>query len=533
MPILGFEGTAHTCGVGIVDDGQVLANARDAYAPDEGGIHPREAARHHADVLPDVLDDALEEAGVGLADVDAVAFSQGPGLGPCLRTVATPARALALELDVPLVGVNHCVAHLEIGRHVAGMEDPVLLYVSGANTQVIAYATGRYRVIGETLDIGVGNMLDKFAREHGLPFPGGPKVEQLAGEGDELVELPYSVKGMDVAFSGILTAALERDEPLEDVAFSLQETVFAMLTEVTERALAHLGKDEVVLGGGVACNDRLKAMVAAMADRRGAEAAWPEPGLCVDNAAMIAHAGRVQLDAGQTTPVEASAVDQAYRTDDVDAVWRDAEGRPEVRTIDGPRHCAEAVVEPATHRGRDVMVKRRVDKPYRHPALDRRMRRRRTAREARLLRRARRAGVRTPFVVAAEPPATLVLETIEGPTLREALADGAGDELLVSAGALLADLHAADLVHGDPTTSNLIVAEDGLVAIDFGLGAVAEDDPERYGVDLRVLGEALAADGHGDRFEAVMEGYRDASPDPKPVETVLREIAERGRYRGS
>src|SRR5438445_638076 len=155
MLALGIEGTAHTVGVGIVDDRcRVLANVYDMVRPEKGGIHPREAANHHAEAVVPLIRKAKDMAGVDLSEIDVVAFSQGPGLGPCLRTVATAARALALSLDVPILGVNHCVAHLEIGRGVTAAKDPVLLYVSGGNTQVIAFARGRYRVFGETLDIG-------------------------------------------------------------------------------------------------------------------------------------------------------------------------------------------------------------------------------------------------------------------------------------------------------------------------------------------------------------------------------------------
>lgn len=268
---------------------------------------------------------AIEAAGCGFDDLDVVAFSQGPGLGPCLRTVATAARALALSLDVPLVGVNHCVAHLEIGRGLTGCKDPALLYVSGGNTQVIAFARGRYRVFGETLDIGIGNMLDKFGREVGLPFPGGPRLEKLALEGEKLLSLPYSVKGMDVAFSGMLTAALslrKGGERLEDIAFSIQEVAFAMLTEVTERAMAHVGKDEVLLGGGVARNKRLQAMVGRMADDRGARMFVPPGDLCIDNGAMIAWTGLLMHRAGIRMALKDTQVDQRFRTDEVAVSWR-------------------------------------------------------------------------------------------------------------------------------------------------------------------------------------------------------------------
>ena len=169
MLTLGIEGTAHTLGVGIVDDqGRVLANVLDMYRPPEGGIHPREAANHHAQVAPMLLKRAWEEAGIGPKDISLVSFSQGPGLGPCLRTAATVARSLALKVGVPIMGVNHCIAHLEIGTVATGCQDPVLLYASGGNTQVIAHSNGRYRIFGETLDIGIGNMFDKLGRELGL-----------------------------------------------------------------------------------------------------------------------------------------------------------------------------------------------------------------------------------------------------------------------------------------------------------------------------------------------------------------------------
>ncbi|MFA5860795.1 MAG: hypothetical protein WDA16_03780, partial [Candidatus Thermoplasmatota archaeon] len=334
---LGIEGTAHTFGAGIVrrEGGKtaILSSETDMLRPEQGGIHPREAANHHAAVGPDVLARALEKAGVRPSELDIVAFSQGPGLGPCLRTAATIARAFALSAGKPLVGVNHCVAHLEIGRAMTPAVDPVLLYASGGNTQVIAFKGGKYRVFGETLDVGIGNMLDKFAREEGTPFPGGPEVEKLARGGGSaaqrgrrresqlstsrsrsfdadgpaspssarLLDMPYSVKGMDLAFSGLLTAARShraKGASMEDVCFSLQETAFAMLVEVTERALAHTEKSEVVLGGGVACNERLWEMVRVMAEARGARAYRPEKRLLVDNGAMIAHQGILQHEAG-------------------------------------------------------------------------------------------------------------------------------------------------------------------------------------------------------------------------------------------
>jgi len=325
MICLGIEGTAHTIGVGIVDqDCTVLANLTKMIDGAKGGIHPREAANHHAENVVPLIHRAMEEAGLSYSDIGLVAFSQGPGLGPCLRTAATAARALSLSIGVDLIGVNHCVAHLEIGRKVTGCEDPTLLYASGGNTQVIAYSGGRYRVFGETMDVGIGNMIDKFGRSVGMPFPAGPHLERRAKEGEKLLELPYSVKGMDVAFSGILTAALQlhrNGERLEDLCFSIQETCFAMLVEVTERAMAHVEKDQVLLGGGVVQNKRLQEMVRIMSEERGATMYVPPGPLCVDNGAMIAWTGIVMHAAGLRTDIKDSAVRQRFRTDEVDLPW--------------------------------------------------------------------------------------------------------------------------------------------------------------------------------------------------------------------
>lgn len=331
MICLGIEGTAHTAGIGIVDDsGEVLANIIKMIGGEAKGIHPREAANHHVKEIPGLIDRALEEANLGYENIDLIAFSQGPGLGPCLRTAATAARALALSLNRPIIGVNHCVAHLEIGRVIEKCDDPVLLYASGGNTQMIAYAGGRYRVFGETLDIGIGNMLDKFGRSMDLGFPAGPRIEQLAGEGTKLLDLPYSVKGMDVAFSGILTAAKQlgrKGASIEDLCFSIQEICFSMLVEVTERAIAHVEKEEVLLGGGVVQNRRLQEMVKIMAAERGAEMYVPPGRLCVDNGAMIAWTGIIMRESGVQMNISDTGVRQRFRTDEVDVVWRIAEAQ--------------------------------------------------------------------------------------------------------------------------------------------------------------------------------------------------------------
>ena len=329
---LGIETTAHTLSFGLVDaDGTPYPAASDTLRPDEGGIHPREAADHHKDVASELFAKALDTNNLTPSDIGAVAYSQGPGLGPCLRVGAAIARGLATKMDVPLIGVNHCVAHIEIGRQQCGCDDPILLYVSGGNTQVIARLQGRYRVLGETLDIGIGNMLDKFARNQGIPFPGGPKIEQLANQYVERTPepsmegllLPYAVRGMDLAFSGLLTAAqrlVDNGAPLDAVCWSLQEHAFASCVEVAERAMAHTGKSELLLGGGVACNQRIRTMCEEMAtDREGASFAPPRM-YCIDNGTMIALLGYIELN-HRTTELQGSAIDQYLRTDQTPIVW--------------------------------------------------------------------------------------------------------------------------------------------------------------------------------------------------------------------
>ena len=324
---LGIESTAHTFGAAIMDSyGKILSNVKNAFSTESGGIVPAKASDHHVEVCDRLINETLSEAKVDLKDVSLIAFSQGPGLGHTLRIGAFVARLLAIKLSVPLIGVNHCIAHLSIGELVTGAKDPVLLYVSGANTQVIAYEAGKYRIFGESLDIGVGNFLDSFARYMGLGFPGGPKIAELAEKGKKYIELPYSVKGMDVSFGGILTNLKQKYDSgkysKEDLAFSVQETVFAMLLEVSERAMAHCGKKELLLGGGVACNQRLQEMAHKMCELRGAKCFVPENSLLVDNAAMIAWQGIIEFNSGVETSIEDSHIKPYERTDEVEVNWK-------------------------------------------------------------------------------------------------------------------------------------------------------------------------------------------------------------------
>jgi len=324
---LGIESTAHTFGAGIIDNnGKVLANVLKAYKTEKGGMIPADVARHHVRVCSEVIASALSKAKKSIHDIDVISYSASPGIGHCLRIGNIAAKSLASLYNKHLVGVNHCIAHLEIGNVLTFAKDPVLLYASGANTQIIAFEGGKYRIFGETLDSGVGNFLDTFTRYSGLGFPGGPLVEKKALKGKKIIELPYSVKGMDVAFSGLLTNLRQKINSgkykLEDLCYSVQETAFAMLIEVAERALAHTGKKELLLGGGVCCNKRLQEMAKIMCKERGAKCFIPKNEFLVDNGVQIAWLGMLFYKSGQTIKVENAGIDPYLRTDEVEVGWR-------------------------------------------------------------------------------------------------------------------------------------------------------------------------------------------------------------------
>lgn len=349
MIALGLEGSANKLGVGLIlhpskgttGHAQILSNIRHTYVSPAGeGFLPKDTAKHHRTWVVRLIKQALREAGVGIQDVDCVCYTKGPGMGAPLQSVAVAARMLALLWGKRLVGVNHCVGHIEMGREITGATDPVVLYVSGGNTQVIAYSMQRYRIFGETLDIAVGNCLDRFARTLNIsndPAP-GYNIEQLAKKGRYLLELPYTVKGMDCSFSGILArvdemaAQMKRGElrdsmtgdmiTPEDLCFSLQETVFAMLVEITERAMAHVGSRQVLIVGGVGCNERVQEMMDIMAKDRGGSVYATDERFCIDNGIMIAHAGLLAYGEGFHTDLEDSTCTQRFRTDDVWVQWR-------------------------------------------------------------------------------------------------------------------------------------------------------------------------------------------------------------------
>lgn len=329
MISLGIEGSANKVGVGIVDENKVLSNVRATFVPKTGhGFEPSETAEHHREHIIRLVKEALSIAKMTPSDIDIICFTKGPGMAVPLMSMALVARCLGKLWDKPVIPVNHCVAHIEMGRHITGADNPVVLYASGGNTQVIAYSNQRYVIFGETLDIAVGNFLDRSARALSIPNDPSPgyNIEQLAKKGNRLItEIPYNVKGMDISLSGLLAKveSIVGKYPVEDICYSIQEVVFAMLTEITERVMSHVGSKEILLVGGVGCNERLQKMLDVMCAERGAKTFAMDERFCIDNGAMIAHTGLLSVASGSNTVANVDlSVTQRYRTDTVEITWR-------------------------------------------------------------------------------------------------------------------------------------------------------------------------------------------------------------------
>jgi universal protein Kae1 len=325
MICLGIESSAHTFGIGIVDDkGNILANEKSVYKPSVGkGIIPMDAANFHKMNCEKVLENALNKSKLKMDDIDIVAYVAGAGMAPCLLVGADFAAEVSKKYNKTLVPVCHQVAHLEIGKLTTQTKDPIFLYLSGGNTQIIAFTEGRYRIFGETEDIPIGNALDSLAREIGLEPPYGPNFDKAAENGKKYIELPYVVKGMDLSFTGILTAALNRFKngaSKEDICYSMQETCFAMVTEVTERALAHTAKGEVLLIGGVASSKRMQDMIKTMCEERSAKMFVVPQEFAVDNGANIAWTGILVHNSGWKQKIK-DKIKPNWRIDDVEITW--------------------------------------------------------------------------------------------------------------------------------------------------------------------------------------------------------------------
>ncbi len=326
MAVIGIESSAHTLGVGVVADGRVLANEMRMYPITDEGIIPSKVADFHVGNVRKAISSALRKARVSLEDIEAVGYTKGPGLGPCLGVGNLAAKSLSMKYGVPLLPVNHAVAHLEIAKHINGFVDPLALYVSGGNSQVIGMEGEpfrHYHIYGETLDIGVGNMLDNFARKAGLVPSWGSTVAKAA-EGGRYVQMPYTVKGMDFTFTGLLTNAVAQlnEHSVADVAFSMQETAFSMLCEATERALMLTNKRELIVCGGVAQSKRLREMLLSVCEAHGIRFGFAPNEYNADNGAMIALVAERMLESGQRYAIGDCGINQRYRIDSVRITWR-------------------------------------------------------------------------------------------------------------------------------------------------------------------------------------------------------------------
>ncbi len=325
---LGIESTAHTFSVSLVSfDGEILSDEKAIYKPPPGsGIHPRDSAQHHAQVAHSVLNDAIQKAKIKPRELTAIAFSQGPGLGPCLRTGATVARALASYLNIPLVPVHHAIGHIELAALLTDVKNPLVVLVSGGHTSLTAFAGARWRIFGETEDITLGNLLDMYGREAGLPSPSGLAVEEEAKSGGDFVDLPLVVKGNNVSYSGLLTSAINKIKEGKlnkaNISYSLQEVAFAALTETAERVLAFLEKSEILLTGGVAANKRLQYMLKSMAEEHGASFHVIPLEYSGDCGAQIAWTGTLAYKSGVKVDVRKSYVKPRWRLDRVPIPWR-------------------------------------------------------------------------------------------------------------------------------------------------------------------------------------------------------------------
>ncbi len=326
MRVLGIETSCDETGVAVYDTDLSGAAALRAHAlysqialhAQYGGVVPELASRDHVRKLLPLIRQTLAEAGMGLDELDGVAYTAGPGLAGALLVGAGVARSLAWALEVPAVGVHHMEGHLLAPL----MEDDppqapfVALLVSGGHTQLVAVeAIGSYRLLGETLDDAAGEAFDKTAKMMGLPYPGGPQLAALAAQSDKepgtagayRFSRPMTDRpGLDFSFSGLKTQVLlawrgsdQSDATRADIARGFEDAVVETLVIKCERALDAAGSDTLVVAGGVGANKRLRARLHEIAARRGGRACFPRPALCTDNGAMIAFAGALRLQAGQ------------------------------------------------------------------------------------------------------------------------------------------------------------------------------------------------------------------------------------------
>ena len=320
---LGIESTAHTFSCAIIEKkgkkGKILSDVRKIFRPEAGqGIHPREASRHHIENSASVLSECLKDANVSVQDLDIISYAAGPGLGPCLRVGAVVARSLSSFYKIPIYPVNHAIGHIELGKLLTGARDPLVLLVSGGHTMLLSFLNQQWRVFGETLDITLGQLLDQFGRSIGFASPCGKNIEELASVSSNYVTLPYSVKGNDVSFSGLLSATKSVSEKSKtDACYSLQETAFAMISETVERALSFTSKKELMIVGGVAANKRLSEMLTDVCKRHGSKFFVVPLQYAGDCGSQICWTGLLESQVKEGVSLKDTFVTQSWRLDSV------------------------------------------------------------------------------------------------------------------------------------------------------------------------------------------------------------------------
>jgi len=323
--VLGIETSCDETGVGIVRGEHLLVDAVASSVGEHarfGGVVPEVASRAHLEAMVPTIERAAREAGVGLVDVDAVAVTSGPGLAGALLVGVAAAKALALALGKPIYGVNHLAAHVAVDalEHGPLPEPAVALLVSGGHSSLLLVedVTRTVEPLGATIDDAAGEAFDKVARLLGLPFPGGPYVDDAARKGDRTcIAFPRGLTGprdmerhrFDFSFSGLKTAvarwveARERSGepvPVPDVAACFQEAVADVLTRKAVLACTERGVDTLVIGGGVAANSRLRVLAEDRCSAAGVRLRVPRPALCTDNGAMVAALGAAMVARGRT-----------------------------------------------------------------------------------------------------------------------------------------------------------------------------------------------------------------------------------------
>ncbi len=522
MIVLGIESTAHTASVGIVKDGEIIGVRSHTFKPDKGGINPKEAADHHRKYFPSLLKDLLDSYDMKIQEIDKVAFSIGPGLGPSLKIGAALGRYISLKYSKTLVPINHGIGHLEIARKFSGFKNPLFLYISGGNTQLISRGKGKYVVLGETMDIGVGNFLDKIARDMGIPFPGAPVIEKMALNGKKILDCPYTVRGMDVSYSGLYTFLKNKlgKETNEDIAFNAQEYAFTALTEIVERGMAHFGFNEFTITGGVAHNKRLKEMLAEMAELRGYRYYFPSEEYLSDNGAMIALAGYFSSEIGNLD----ETINQNDRLDKRNAEWI---GNAEFKSremVGGESFISEGRIFDL-----DSVLKQRARRKYRLKEIDQRINVSRMKREINILVLLRNLGFNVPRLYYVDFENFIIyMEFLKGKKLSSILDDSKIRELMIEVGIIVGKMHQNGISHGDLTPGNIIVTNNGIYLIDPSMGEI-NAEKESMAVDIHLMKESLNSLGHKDLYKYFIKGYN-IFPRSSEILANVEDIEGRRRY---